>query len=198
MTTRERGFTLAELLLCLAILSLLLAAGVPPLIRCATALRLHLAADEVVAALRGSRSLAIRLGANVAVKFRPQADGFATWAVYRDGDGDGVLSRDITSGVDPQVVPPRRLEQLGRRMHFGFPQGRTARDPGDPSHLLHPDDDPIRFNSSDMASFGPLGTSTPGSLYLTDGQSDLVAVRVFGRTGKVKVIVYDFEQQIWR
>ncbi|MES1211289.1 MAG: hypothetical protein ABUL63_03035, partial [Acidobacteriota bacterium] len=58
--------------------------------------------------------------------------------------------------------------------------------------------DPIRFNSSDLASFGPLGTSTPGSLYLTDSQKRLMAVRVYGRTGKVKVIAYDFDAEVWR
>jgi hypothetical protein len=82
-------------------------------------------------------------------------------------------------------------------MRFGFPPGRPVRDPGDPRKLLSTDD-PIRFNQSDLASFGPLGTSTPGSLYLTDGQSRLLAVRVYGRTGKVKVIAYDFDAEVWR
>ena len=48
-----------------------------------------------------------------------------------------------------------------------------------------------------MASFGPLGTSTPGSIYLTDGLHNLVAVRVFGRTGKIEVLRYDIETEIW-
>jgi hypothetical protein len=56
----------------------------------------------------------------------------------------------------------------------------------------------VRFNASDLAAFGPIGTSTPGSVYLTDGADRLMAVRVFGRTGKVKVIVYDFAAEVWR
>jgi prepilin-type N-terminal cleavage/methylation domain-containing protein len=198
METRIQGFTLAELVVCLAILTILLMTSLPSLVHCASSLRLRLAAAELVSTLRGARSLAIRLGTNVAVKFQPGPNGYATWAVYRDGDGDGVLSRDITAGIDPLVVPPRPLELLGRRMRFGFPSGKPARDPGDPSLRLRPTDDPIRFNGSDLASFGPLGTSTPGSLYLTDSASGLVAVRVFGRTGKVKVLVYDFDQEVWR
>jgi hypothetical protein len=171
--------------------------GLPALSRIASGMRLGLAAAEALGALRGARSLAIRLGSEVAVKFRPRADGSATWAVYRDGNGNGVLNRDINDGVDPEVAPPRTLEEMGRQMRFGFPPGKRVRDPGDPSHLLSTAD-PIRFNQSDLASFGPLGTSTPGSLYLTDGQERLMAVRVFGRTGKVKVIVYDFETEVWR
>jgi type II secretory pathway pseudopilin PulG len=195
---RERGYQIAELVVVMAILSVLLLFGLPSLTRMSAGLRLTLAAAELQSVLREARSLAIRENTEVAVKFYPREDGFATWAVYRDGDGDGVLNRDITAGVDPQVKPPRPLEQLGRRLRFGFPPGKPARDPGDPSSRLPPTGDPIRFNSSDLASFGPLGTSTPGSLYLTDSQKRLMAVRVYGRTGKVKVIVYDFDAEVWR
>jgi prepilin-type N-terminal cleavage/methylation domain-containing protein len=198
MRTRGQGFTLIELLVYLAISTMILTAGIPPLLNLTADLRLQLAATELVGTLRAARSLAIRLNTNVAVKFHPRADGYATWSVYRDGDGDGVLNRDIATGVDPLVSPPRPLEQLGKRLRFGFPPGTAARDPGDPGERLRPADDPIRFNSSDLASFGPLGTSTPGSLYLTDSRSKLMAVRVFGRTGKVKIIAYDFDAEIWR
>jgi type II secretory pathway pseudopilin PulG len=198
MRITERGFQIVELVVALAIFSVFLLFSLPPLTRMSAGLRLTLAAAELQAVLREARSLAIRQNTEVAVKFYPRADGFATWAVYRDGDGDGVLNHDITAGVDPQVKPARPLEQLGRRLRFGFPPGKPARDPGDTSSRLPPTSDPIRFNSSDLASFGPLGTSTPGSLYLTDSQSRLMAVRVYGRTGKVKVIVYDFETEVWR
>jgi type II secretory pathway pseudopilin PulG len=194
---RERGYQIAELVVVMAVLSVLLLFGLPPLARMSAGVRLTLAAAELQAVLRETRSLAILQNTEVAVKFYPREDGFATWAVYRDGDGDGVLNRDITAGVDPQIRPPRPLEQLGRRLRFGFPPGKAARDPGDSSSRLS-SGDPIRFNSSDLASFGPLGTSTPGSLYLTDSQKRLMAVRVYGRTGKVKVVVYDFEAEIWR
>ena len=58
--------------------------------------------------------------------------------------------------------------------------------------------DPIRFNSSDLASFSALGTSTPGSLYLTDGVGRLVAVRVANRVGKVRILTWVPERRIWR
>jgi prepilin-type N-terminal cleavage/methylation domain-containing protein len=198
MRSTERGFSVAELVVVLAVLSLILTLGLPLVSRMASGLRLTMAAVELEGVLRAARSQAIRLGTEVAVKFQPRPDGFATWSVYRDGDGDGVLNRDIAAGVDVPVTLPRPLEQLGRQLRFGFPPGPPARDPGDPSHRLDPAGDPIRFNSSDLASFGPLGTSTPGSLYLTDSQSRLMAVRVYGRTGKVKVIAYDFDTEVWR
>jgi type II secretory pathway pseudopilin PulG len=198
MRTSEQGFQLAELVVSLAVLAVLLMLTLPALAHFSAGLRLRLAAAELEASLRSARSSAIRLGTEVAVKFRLRADGTYTWAVYRDGNGNGVLNRDITAGTDPLISPPRVLEELGKQMRFGFPPGLAARDPSDPSKRLRFADDPIRFNESDLASFGPLGTSTPGSLYVTDGQSRLMAVRVFGRTGKVKVIAYDFDAEVWK
>ncbi|MES1242487.1 MAG: GspH/FimT family pseudopilin [Acidobacteriota bacterium] len=195
---RERGFQLVELLVVLAILAVFLVMTAPPILRISGELRLRLAAEEVRAAMSLARATAVRHCANVALKFRPRANGRSTWALYRDGDGDGVLTKDIDKGVDPQIAPPLELEQLGSRVRFGFPPGRPARDPGDPSVRLKRGDDPIRFNNSDLASFGPLGTATPGTVYLTDNYGALTAVRVTGRTGKVKVIVYDFDEEIWK
>jgi len=198
MRRDERGFQLLELMVALAVGALLLSMVAPPVMRLSGELRLRLAAEEVVAAMRIARSTAVLRCANVALKFRPRADGRSTWALYRDGDGDGVVTKDIEKGVDPQIAPPVRLEQIGDRVRFGFPPGRPARDPGNPRARLRYGDDPIRFNASDLASFGPLGTATPGSVYLTDGTSLLAAVRVTGRTGRVKVIVYDFDEEVWK
>lgn len=192
----QKGFQIVDLVVTLAVMSVVLSLGVPPLLRASGDLRLHLATQDLVMVLRLARSYAIRHSANVAVKFRTARDGTVTFTLYRDGDGDGVLTRDIDSGVDPQVKPPRRLAHLGRGFGFGFPPGPPPRDPGSgrPMDRL---DDPIRFNQSDLASFDPLGTATPGSLYLTDRQSRLAAVRVTSRTGRVRVLRYDPRTRVW-
>ncbi len=193
----QRGFNLIELVAVLAVLACLLGIGAPPLLRSSGDLRLHLAAEEMVTALRLARMYAVRHSANVAVKFRTAANGEVTYTLYRDGDGDGVLNRDIDAGVDPEVAPPQRLAQLGRGYGFGFPPGPAPRDPSSPQRRLDHLDDPIRFNDSDLASFSSLGTATSGSLYLTDGVKRLAAVRVFNRTGKIRVLTYDSEKQVW-
>jgi type II secretory pathway pseudopilin PulG len=198
MKRSERGFQLVELLVVLALFMLMAGMTVPSILRISGQLRLRLAAEEVVGAMRLARALAVRRCANVALKFRPRADGHATYSLYRDADGDGVLSSDIDRGVDPMIAPPQRLEQIGSQVRFGFPPGRLARDPASPSKWLRHGDDPIRFNNSNLASFGPLGTATPGTVFLTDGQRGLAAVRVTGRTGKVKVVVYDFQGEVWK
>ena len=48
-----------------------------------------------------------------------------------------------------------------------------------------------------MASFDPLGTATPGTVYLTDGREILVAVRVTDRTGRVRTMIYDYGREAW-
>ncbi|MFL6198458.1 MAG: Tfp pilus assembly protein FimT/FimU [Thermoanaerobaculia bacterium] len=198
MKRSERGFQLVELLVVLALFMIMAGLTVPSFLRISGQWRMRLAAEEVVGAMRLARAFAVRRCANVALKFRPRADGHATYALYRDADGDGVLNRDIDLGVDPMVAPPQRLELLGTQVRFGFPPGRLARDPAAPRKWVRNGDDPIRFNNSNLASFSALGTATPGTIFLTDGQRGLAAVRVTGRTGRVKVVVYDFEEEVWK
>ncbi len=193
----QKGFQLVELMIVLAMTACLLAVATPPLLRISGDLRLRLAAEELVGVLRLARSHATRYGANVAVKFRTAANGEVTFTLYRDGDGDGVLTRDIDTGVDPEVRRPCRLAHLGRGFGFGFPPGPPPPDPGSPDRPLSTND-PIRFNQSDLASFSPLGSATSGSLYLTDSAKRLATVRVFNRTGKVRVLTYDPEARAWR
>lgn len=196
MRWNRNGFSLAELIVALSILVLAAALAGPPLLDLAGDLRLHLAARELGGTLRLARTEAARRGLNVAVKFRGEP-GSATYTLYRDGDGDGVLNRDIDAGVDRAVSLPRPLQYLSGRNRFGFPPHRRVRDPGAPRQWLTARD-PIRFNSSDLASFSPLGMSTPGSVYLTDGKRRLVALRLYGRTGKMRILAYDFEEEVWR
>jgi type II secretory pathway pseudopilin PulG len=197
MKSHEKGFQLAELIVSLAVLVLILLLGAPSLLQATGDMRLRLAAYELVGVLRLARASAVRLDANVAVKFRTATDGTVTFTLYRDGDGDGVLTKDIDAGVDRPLGAPRRLANLGRGVGFGFPPGPAPADPGSPGHRLDVSD-PIRFNSSDLASFSALGTSTPGSLYLTDGVGRLMAVRVANRAGKVRVLTWVAERRIWR
>ena len=193
----QRGFNLLELMVALAVFGLAATLTAPPLLEATAALRVDLAAREVAGALQRAKAVAVRQSANVAVRFRVVRAGDVTFALYRDGDGDGVLNRDIDSGVDPQLEPPQRLMHVGNDVRFGIP-ARPVRDPGDPRAWLAAPDDPVRFNRSDLASFSPLGGSTPGTLYLTDGDDRLAAVRVSGRTGKIQVLAYDFADQVWR
>ncbi len=190
------GFTLLELLTTLAILGLAAALGVPPLLDATARLRVSLAASEAASTIRLARMTAVRSRTHVAVRFEERGED-VWWAVYGDEDGDGVRSRDIERGIDRRLRGPRPLRRTGASVRLGFPAGPPPRDPGSGRRMTRLDD-PIRFNRSNMVSFGPIGSSTPGSLYFTDGKRHLAVVRVFGRTGKVKVMLYDRETEEWR
>ncbi|HVS01743.1 MAG TPA: GspH/FimT family pseudopilin [Thermoanaerobaculia bacterium] len=192
-----RGFQLVELVLGLALGAAVALLVVPPLLSATARLRVGLAAAEMVGVLRSARSYAVTHNCHVAVKFFSDDRPRPTWALFRDGDGDGVSSADIASGEDPQVTPRRALVHLGRHVGLGIPESLAPKDPSAPSRLLARREDPIRFNRSDLASFGPLGTATPGSLYLSDGRHELVVVRVMGRTGRVRVLRWNDAAGVW-
>jgi hypothetical protein len=194
---RAPGFQLIELSVILGLVSLLVTVAVPNLLAFTARHRVTSAAAELAGTLQLTRATASRLSCNVGVKFRTAPDGTVTFTLYQDGDGDGVLTADIDSGVDRAVGPERRLGNLGPRVGFGFPPPPAPRDPADPGQRLEGLDDPIRFNRSDIASFTSLGASTPGSLYVSDHQRHLAVVRVLGHTGRIRILLYDVERQVW-
>lgn len=198
MRRDEPGYTLLELLVVVAISGLVLLIAIPPLARAGAGAGVRLAAGEIQSTFRLARAYAVRESARVGVRFETAADGAVSWALYRDGDGDGVRGDDIAAGDDPQVAPRRRLAHFGRVVRLGFPPGRPPRDPGDPRRRLDRLDDPIRFNRSDIASFSPLEGATPGTVYITDGAGRLAAVRVLGTSGRVRVLTYTTVDETWR
>lgn len=198
LSTR-RAYSTLELLVTLALLGLLASFVLPLTRRVATRLEVRLAAGEVAGVLRRSRIFAIQHRENVAVRFYAPAGRRQpyTYALFRDGDGDGVRNNDIQSGVDPELQSKRPLSHLGSIVTFSIPTRLRPTEPFS-NRLLSRLDDPIRFNRSDLASFDPLGGATPGTVYISDGRDSLAAVRVSNRSGRVRVLVYDARARTWR
>ena len=197
--SHERGFQLVELVVALAILAIVAFIAAPPLLSASAALRVELAATELASALHHARSLAVRHSRNVGVRFYPEPEnGRVGFALFKDGDRDGVRNADIVAGIDPPLTPVRYFTHFGGRVGFGFPPGPPPRDPGNPRRRLDRLTDPIRFNGSELASFDPVGGSTPGSLYVSDGRRHLSVVRLHGRTGKLRILRWDPDADVWR
>lgn len=192
----QNGFTLLESTLVLALLGFTATLAAPNLIQASSRTRVAAASAEIRAGLAEARALAVRYNTNAALRFETGPTGISC-RVYADGDGDGVLAADIRAGIDRPRGPLRRLGSTGFGVQFGFPPGIRPRDPSSPSQRLSGLDDPIRFNRSDLASFDPFGSATPGSVYLTDNVAELLVVRVYGRTGRVRVLRWDNPNDEW-
>jgi len=182
---KERGYTFLEIAVVVAILLILTAVAAP-------SLRAALCERELLGAgftFRGefvkARSLAVRGNTSAAIRFERRADD-VYYSVYADGNGNGVLAADIAAGIDRRVSGPLPLSAGRPGVKVGIRPGTPAIPPE--SGVLDPTD-PIRFGRSDMVSFSPLGTSSPGTFYLM-GDSGQIAVRVSSQTARVRLLVF--------
>ena len=191
----NRGTSFVELIVVLALAATLLAATVIGAFQLREALSVRSAAAELASTFFRARTYALTRGVEVALKFRKDG-GRYEWALYRDGNGNGVRTSEIASGVDRSLalaVPWSRSD-----VRPGILRGTPVPDPSSPGSPLDRLDDPIRFNNSDLCSFSPVGECTPGSIYLWDGRDRMAVVRVFGRSAKIRTLYYFRGEKDWR
>jgi hypothetical protein len=124
--------------------------------------------------------------------FTQDATGYS-YAVYVDGNGNGVLARDIQGGIDRRIGAIERLSEQFPGVDFGTISGLPPIDPGGSA----PGSDPIRLGSGNSASFAPSGTATSGTVYVRGRAGAQYAVRIFGDTGKTRRLKFDRVVRQW-
>jgi Tfp pilus assembly protein FimT len=192
----EGGFSLLEAALALLILGLLLAASGPALFAALSRGRVSAAARELGQEMARLRSEAIASRRKVAMRLTWSAGHYA-YAFYADGDGDGVRADDIAAGRDPSIGVVRDLVSRYDGVDFGLLDVAIPEVPPD-TGVLPPGADPVRFGRSDIITFTPYGTSSSGTLYVSDGTSAVAAVVLFGGTGRIRTLRFDREVWAWR
>ena len=186
------GFTATELLVVVAILATVGGIAMPQVVGALDDLRTTGAARLVSTRLQKARMEAILRSRDVALRFTPEGSGYR-FAFYVDGNGNGVLTRDIDRGVDRPLGSVERLRQNFPGIEFGTLPGLPAIDPGG----VPPGNDPIRLGSSNSVTFTARGTSSTGSLYIR-GRRAQMAVRIYGDTGKTRLLKFDVRTFQWR
>jgi hypothetical protein len=181
---REQGASMVELLVAGLIVVVMASVALANLKHRIDEMRLLGAGRVFKGEFRKARSIAMSRNVQTAMRFEERADG-VYYSLYADGNHNGVLSRDIARGEDHMIGGPFRLDANMAGVRVGIMPGTPAPPPD--SGLLDPAD-PIRFGRSNMLSFSPLGTATPGTFYVTNDRWQ-AAVRVTGGSGRVRLMI---------
>jgi len=181
----QRGYSLAEATVAMGVILVMAAVAAPPFRAYFADAHILGAGQQFRSSFRLAWSIAIRTGVYTGIRFERLEDGRVFYSVYSDGNTNGVRSVDIASGQDRRIAGPYPLSG-------GAPSVRVGINPGVPN--LPPETgelsgDPVRFGRSDILSFSPFGTATPGTFYLA-GDSAQAAVRVNGGTARVRLMLW--------
>ena len=192
----QRGFTLLESLVFVVLTGLILAALGPALAR----------ARGAAVTVAGARYLAVTLAA---LRWKSVAEGRAhglyfaedergwSWVEVRDGNGNGLRAAEVRDGIDERLDRPRRLEEIASGVVLGFPEGGPFPEIPPKRGWIDNLDDPIRIGNTPLLSFSPLGTSSSGTLYITDRKTRLYAIVLYGHTAKLRVWRYSAPGGAW-
>lgn len=189
---RLHGFSVLELL-CVVSLAIILAGMAVPLgSQALDDAQVAAAARYLAGRFYWARMEAVKRTSYTGYRFVQQGADYV-FGAYVDGNRNGILSRDIASGIDRTLGAMDRLANHFPRASFSILPGVTPIEPGD---VLSPGSDPIRFGRASLVSFSPDGSGTAGTVYVGGRRSQL-AVRVLGVTGRIRVLRFDFAMRRW-
>jgi hypothetical protein len=185
------GYSVLELMFVSALMVTLGGIAVPQTLAALDEFRAAGAARYISARLYRARMEAVMRSAPVAIQFSQTPAGYR-YSVFRDGNGNGVLTSDIRSGIDSPVGMAESLRDHFKGIDFGVLPGLPSIDPGG----TPPGDDPIRLGAGSLLTFTAHGSSSTGTLYIR-GRDAQYAVRVFGDTGKSRILKFHHRTRRW-
>lgn len=191
---RDRGATLAETLIATGIVVVAVGISVPLITTGRHEQHLMNAARHVGGQVVLARAGAARRGTAVGIRFTGIGCGVA-FRSFVDGNGNGVRTVDIESGIDTPVGIETRLGDRFAGVCFELSPAVPAIGDSTPAGAGA---DPVKLGASDILSLTPLGTATSGTLYLRSREGHQAAVRVLGATARVQIFQFDFQAGRWR
>ncbi len=130
-----------------------------------------------------ARVQAVSRGSAVGFRFDQGPRGI-TFTVFQDGNGNGIRSADIASGVDREQEPPMALSDQ-------FPGAAIGLTPDSPAA------EPVQLGRTNLLTFTPIGTATSGTIFISDRAGSQWAVRILGATGRTRVLRYNPATRGW-
>ncbi|HEX6324252.1 MAG TPA: GspH/FimT family pseudopilin [Vicinamibacterales bacterium] len=182
------GLSLIDILFAMSLTMAAAGAAVPAMLEVNRAVKMRAAAAFISGYLQRARLEAVTRGRPVGVRFRAD-DGDWRLAAYVDGNGNGIRNADIDAGVDVGIDEETAFAAR-------CPSVRIARLDGVPDVNGVPGGEAVRFGASRIAVFDADGSASSGSLYLTDGRTQL-AVTVTPATGRIRVRRWDSRLGVW-
>jgi Tfp pilus assembly protein FimT len=176
------GYTLVELLFVMGLVAVIVGATVPQVTVGMERARTRAAARYLATQMAFARTQAVGRAATTALRFQEGADGVRV-SIVVDGNRNGVRTRDIDNGLDVDIQPPVRLEDLFPGVVIGAP--------------ANADETPLLLGGTGILSFTPSGTSTSGTVQVLGRDGSRFAVRVLGATGRVRLLQFDISSGTW-
>ena len=192
--TDPRGATLIDLIAATALVVIVTAIAVPVVGGAMERERTMVGTQFLAGQLQRARLAALRRAVPVAVRIEI-VDDRTSLRLFMDGNGNGVLQKDIDKGLDPPLSPLHWVDEQARDVSLRINQPIV--DAGG-SGALEAGDDPLRIGNSALLTFSPLGSATSGTLYVAAQRGPQMAIRVFGATGRVRVLLFDAPTGQWR
>ena len=187
--THMRGYTLLELLFTIAIGATLVGIAVPLTSGATDEIRVAAAARHLATTIVSTRIEAVKRSAAVGLRFEAQGEDVLI-SMHVDGNGNGVRTAEIRTGVDRTLGPAEPLGQRHPGVRFGLLPGIADLD--GVAGLT----EGVRIGVARILSLSPTGGATSGTFYL-HGRRSQYAVRVLGATGRVRVFHYNPGARQW-
>lgn len=190
----SRGYTLIETVITAGLCTVMGAMALPMIGRTLDRERAIIGAQYLAGQMQRARMESLRRARSVAVRLELIGERTSV-QLFVDGDGDGVRQRDVDLGIDPPLTP---LEFLDHRSHdVSLRINQPVIDAGGSGELA-PGADPLRIGGTALLSFSPLGGATAGTVYVAARRGPQMAIRVFGGTGRVRILTFDARARQWR
>lgn len=192
---QQRGVSALDMLVVVGILGVMMAVVAPNLLTVRRQGDMERLARQVHQAVLDCRVQAITGGRKVGLVFDRGRGGWY-YVMAEDWDGDGVSRRDVADGTDRTLGSKVWLKFLCSDAGVGVPTGWRVPDPAGSGWL--PAGSGLRIGNAQIVSFSATGGATPSTIYFHDARFRMVAVRIHGGMGRIRVLQWRQGWDRWR